>query len=258
MKRRNSGVLFLALAVVCGLLASLLSVNYLRDRQTTIEVVVMREEVAPFTELSTAMLSTATVPADALQGDELTSADEAKGRFSRTLLLSGTVLRRGHLAESGLASLTTRLTEAKEPDKRAFALPIDPATGVGGTLRPGDKVDIIAAVKMEQPGSEESQSVALAKVIARNIEVLHLAEPKEGSKGGVAVLKVSPALAEEIAFAYTAGSVWLASNPYETDLTAAETQGVTAEQFLAKYGVTASSAEDQGKTAKEGGLTYGR
>ncbi|MFZ5816703.1 MAG: Flp pilus assembly protein CpaB [Bacillota bacterium] len=233
MRHRTGGVLILLISIAAGLLAAFLAVGYLQGVAETAVVLVANREIPPFTPLSPTMFTAERWPAPAVPADALQTPAALQGRYSRALILQGSAVRQGHLAGTAGAggSLAARLTETGDPNSRALAIPVDNTTGVGGTVQPGDRVDIIAAVQVER---EKAPAVTFSKIIARAVPVLHRTEG-EDSAGATVVLQVTPAVAEEIAYVQLAGRIYLATNPYRIDESAPPTEGVTPEQFLERH-----------------------
>lgn len=233
MRHRIGGVLILLISLVAGLLAAMLAVGYLQGAAATATVLVANQEIAPFTPLAPALFTTQQWPAGAVPGDVLTDRSALLGRYTRALVLEGTALRAGHLAAaSGVAgSLAARLTETGQPNTRALAIPVDNVTGVGGTVQPGDRVDIIAAVRVER---EKAPATTFAKIIARAVPVLHRTEGQDSAQTTV-VVQVSPEVAEEVAYAQLAGTIYLATTPYGVDVDGPPTEGVTPDKFLERH-----------------------
>lgn len=233
MRQRTGGLIFLMLSVAAGLLAALLAVSYLRGAAETADVLVATVEIAPFTPLSPTIFRVERWPARAVPSDALREPSAVAGRYARGLVLAGSVLRASHLADATGASgsLAARLTASGEPDARALAIPVDSGTGVGGTVQPGDRVDLIAAVRVER---ENGPPLTYAKIIARAVPVLYRTDEGEAA-GSTVVVQVTPAVAEEVAFAQLAGRIHLAVTPYTIDKSAPPTQGVTPDLFLERH-----------------------
>lgn len=105
----------------------------------------------------------------------------------------------------------------KVPDNMvAIAIAIDEVTGVGGKLRPGDRVDVIATF------SEGAGNDGLTKIMLQNIQVLATPSGTADEGGGLmkgqesgtgkktVTLAVYPGQAEKVVFASEKGHVWLA------------------------------------------------
>lgn len=235
VKQRSGGLVILIVSIVAGLVAALLSVSFLRGVAGTGTVLVATREVQPFTPLTPEMFAAQQVPRAAVPADAVTQVSELSGRYARTLLLPGDSLRRAHLAvASGKAgSLAARLTETGMAGMRALAIPVDAATGVAGAIEPGDRVDIIAAVRIDRVGAPSTQ---FSKIIARAVPVLHRSMEEQATGQGTVVVQVSPAQAEEIAYAQIAGKIYLAITPYTADPQAQPTTGVTPDTFIQRHG----------------------
>ncbi len=234
VRQRSSSMVILAVSIVAGLLAALLAVSFLRGVARMTTVLVATQEIAAFTALTPAMFTAQQMPSAAVPADAVLDPSALMGRYARTMLLPGTVIRQGHLASASGASgsLAAKLTETGIPGTRALAIPVDDATGVGGTIQPGDKVDIIAAVRIER---QNGPATEFSKVIAKAVPVLHRTEG-DGTTEGTVVVQVTPQQAEEIAYAQLAGTIYLATNPYRADEQPVETQGVTPDSFLQRHG----------------------
>jgi pilus assembly protein CpaB len=235
VRQRSGGMLILVLSIVAGLVAAYLSVGFLRGVTRSSAVLVAAREIAPFTPLTADLFTVKHLPQSAVPADAVTNMDDLADRYARTLLLADTVIRQGHLAESTgtQGSLAAKLTEAGQPGMRALAIAVDNATAVGGTLRAGDKVDIIAAVRLDRT---DAPATTISKVIARAVSVLERAEG-EGSGKSTVVVMVTGQMAEAIAFAQMEGTIYLATNPYRTAGTEREpTPGITPDNFLTYFG----------------------
>lgn len=240
MKQRNGGLWFLLAAVAAGLMAAILTMRAIDGREARKNIWVAERTIEAFTVLRPDDFRVAPYPTQAVPRDAVQDVQAVSGRYTRGLILEGSILQEGHLTSGQTPSaVAARLTDANRPGYRALALPIDSATGVGGTVAAGDRVDIIAAVTISSHGAG---SIPIAKVIARGVTVLFAEPPADTGRRGTVVLEVTPSLAEEVAFAQMAGSVYLATNPYNADLNAALTEGMTPERFLAKYGVRLAPA----------------
>lgn len=234
VRQRSGGMVILVVSIVAGLLAALLSVSFLRGVARTTTVLVATKDIPAFTPLSPDMFRTELQPSSAVPADAVKDMSALTGRYARTMILQGDVIRAGHLAtaQGSASSLAARLTETGMPGTRALAIPVDNATGVGGTIQPGDRVDIIAAVRIE---AKNAPTTTISKIIARGVPVLFRTEA-EGTSKGTVVVQVTPQQAEEIAYAQLAGTIYLATNPYKVDDASQNTKGVTPDSFYATYG----------------------
>ncbi|MEW6048416.1 MAG: Flp pilus assembly protein CpaB [Bacillota bacterium] len=242
MKKRKSSFLLLLLAVVLALGAGGAAVMAVKSYSETVPAIVAARDIPRFTRLTAEMLAVEEVPKASLPEDVIREPGQAGpstdlrsllGKYTSVEVLRGDVLRRAHLAEvrgeRGL--MTARVSALGDGALRAFAVPYSPETAVGGEVREGDRVDIIASVKIDAPAGQ----VGVGKIVARNVLVLAASKPG-GESSGVLVLALRPPEIEDIAFAMSCGRLLFALNPYETDEQAAVTPGVTGRSWLEKYG----------------------
>ncbi|MDP2211879.1 MAG: Flp pilus assembly protein CpaB [Candidatus Aquicultor sp.] len=138
-----------------------------------------------------------------------------KGHTERVLgsdLGKGEQLTRAKLKRVDESGLAYRVPEGKI----AVAIAVDEVTGVGGALRPGDRIDVIATLS---PGPGD---IDTTRVMLQNVEILVTSDSGAGEQGdgfvkgqqsGVGkktvTVAVTPAHAEKLVFAAEKGHVWL-------------------------------------------------
>ncbi len=223
-------------ALLCALLAAWLNVRFLKAQEQTVSVVTVARELQPYTAIPAEALKVTALPKDAVPADAVTDVKELEGHYSRALLIPGTVMRKGYLVAAGGSNLAARLAVEQAHGMRAMALQVNAATGVAGTLKEGDPVDILVAVK------EESEAGGtFSRIIAQRVPVLFVSEGDDSGQMTV-VLQVAPEKAEEIAFAQANGLIWLLTSPYGTAAEPTVTTGVNPEVFFDRYGITPDEA----------------
>lgn len=246
--RGNLGRLALLGAFVCALLAAWLNIRFLQMQQERFAVLTVTREVPPYTPVGPEALQVAEVPREAVPADAVTDPAALQGRYTRALLVPGTILREAHLVPAGGSSLAARLAAEPSGEVRAMALRVDEATGVAGTLQEGDPVDVLVAINADvAEGHEAGQGRAprgtLARVIAHRVPVLHVQRDDMGGPSAV-VLQVTPRTAEEIAFAHANGMIWLLTSPYVGPDEPVATTGVDRQVFLERYGISQGVEEE--------------
>ena len=235
---RKSGTVFLLFAVILAGAAGVLASQALKRFNETAPVVVALKTIEPYTQVSLTDVKVQEVPLASVPSDAIVDTKDIVGKFVRDRILQGEILRKARIADTdpGKSVLAARLSELNRPDLRAFALPFTSETGLAGQVKPGDRVDIIASVRM-QAGQT---NVGVGKIVAANVLVLDV--KSSGGSGaqdqGALILALTPQQIEDIAFALTSGQIRFALNPFNTDETAAHTTGVTSEDWLSKYGFT--------------------
>jgi pilus assembly protein CpaB len=109
------------------------------------------------------------------------------------------------------------------PGQRAIAVPVTSETAVGGFVLPGDRVDVIQARDAQTVSESSGGKQVVADTIVRNVRVLALDQTTTAEKdaktivASTATLEVSPAEAEALTRAKSAGPVTLTLRAY-TDL----------------------------------------
>jgi pilus assembly protein CpaB len=117
-------------------------------------------------------------------------------------------------------------------DKRAFTVRVDDVSGVAGFIHPGDKVDVLADMKLR--GMEESFS----KTILQNIKVLSTGQVWE-QKGGdskpalvnTVTLELTPQQSEALNLVSNEGKIHLVLRGRRND-TIVQTQGVATSALF--------------------------
>jgi pilus assembly protein CpaB len=227
-------MVILVVSIIAGLAAAFLSVNFIRGVARTTAVLVAKTQIQPYTELTRDMFVEKQVAVSAVPADAIRDAALVSHKFTRTLLLPDTILRSGYLATSTgqPGSLSAVIAESGKPGSVALAIPVDNTTSAGGTIQAGDRVEIIAAVRIERTNGPATQ---YAKTIAHGVSVIYRTEPDGTATKGTVVVQVTPQQAEDIAFAQLAGTIYLATDSYKSD-NDVSTLGVTPDSFIQRFG----------------------
>ena len=190
--------LLLVLAVVCGLGAFAIVRGYAARLEALrpavgrpVAVVVAAETLARGTVLAEEALSLASVPSAFVPPGALRSVQDAVGRTLVADLAEGEAVTRTRIGTSGgpvAAQVPSGL--------RAFVVP----SGMpAGSVRPGDRVDVLATFGGQRPYTE---------TVATGLEVLSVLATDDGAfaasgteVGPTLVLLVTPDAAERLAYA---------------------------------------------------------
>lgn len=231
VKKRKSGIVFLLVAVACGLVAAVLTGTVLLSYTRTVDVLVVTKDIGPFERLDRSVIGVVSMPAVAVPSDAVLRLEEVDGRYPRFGLARETVIRHSHIAQWVQGGpLSAMLTHTEEPDKRAFAIPFSGIISVGGTIGREDRIDLIASLTIGEGNVKESTS----KVIARNVRVLNVVSEGQGVPSIIVV--VTPEQAEELVFLLENGKVYGVLNPYDSDVEAAFTHGLyTVYTFMERH-----------------------
>ena len=149
--------------VVAALLAFAANIAYLRSLDDSVPVVVAAVPIEAGRIVEPSDLATISIRADQQLLGTLWSTTEG---------LDGSVARRS----IGAGELVGRqdLLPTMTPDGlRAMAVPIDPAHAVGGTIRVGDRVDLV-----------DVDDQGVASFVVRNVEVVEVSAESSGALSG--------------------------------------------------------------------------
>jgi len=241
--------LAIIIAVVCGLLAALLTYFYLSKLQQrvpvevvakNIELVTPLRDIAAGTVIHSEMLQTVEVPEDEAGADVVTSAAQISGQVSLVDLPVGQPIKFSQV------QAPTQLSYRVPEGMRAVTVAIDPVVGVAGFLKPGDRVDVIATFEVGE--------VMITRTILQNVKLLAIGTtaistmPKkpttEGEEAEVkpaekeqpnATLAVDPEQAQTLILSDSRGKLRLSLRPkFEEQyiaLEATDTANVIGEEF---------------------------
>jgi len=213
----NRNLIFLAVAVVVGLIAVVLANSYFSGVETRQERVAAEQRLARIVvatqplefgqPLTAQNLRLQNFPQASVPQGAFRSVEEAMrgGRVALRPIVPGEpVLRDKVSGTDGRAVLAANLSEGM----RAVSIPVSATTGVSGFVRPGDTVDVMLTRSL-------GESDYMTDVILERIKVLaidqvadeHETKPKVGK---TAVLEVDPYSAQKLALAVRLGTLSLA------------------------------------------------
>jgi pilus assembly protein CpaB len=249
-KIRLRALLFFALALVAGAAAVFLVKLYL-DRASaravapplsTQPVVVAAADLPIGTALDKVHLATVEWPQGRAPAGAFAAASDVVGRSLTQGVVAGEAILERRLADPargrGMAAILA-------PGRRAMSVKVDQVIGVAGFVQPGDFVDVITTMRLDDNAERAvgSGTERMAKTILQNIRVLAIGQElaTEGQKPvsvQVVTLEVTPEEAERLALGTQYGKVLLTMRA-RTDQVAVETEGVTPRHLLAEELVAA-------------------
>ncbi len=162
LPRFSLGHLAVALAAILAFVAN---VTFLRSLDQSVAVAIASRPIAAGEPVSAADLTTTRLRADdeVLEG-LVTSMDSLVGGIARRDMATGELIGRADVLDS------------TAPDGlRSMALPIDPAHAAGGSIRVGDRVDVVDV------GDD-----GRARYVVRNAPVVTVSEQAAGALAGSA------------------------------------------------------------------------
>ncbi len=263
MDSKRPVILLLIFAAVSALLAGLVYQQLARggtrgERHDVVAVLVAKQDLLPGTRITADMASAAFVrkdwPRELLPTDVVSvqNVDSVAGQIVRAAIFAGEPLYRFKLAA---ADSSAALPVSVADGMRAFTVPVDEVSGVGGYVLSGSYVDVIGTFRnVRESMFGRSRGETFSKVILERVKVLASGPQMEqndlgsrsrgeGVNGRAAILArdrnaptsatllVSPVQAESLALAVKEGSIHLALRNYQ-DEGAAQTTGVTKEELL--------------------------
>lgn len=141
------------------------------------EVVVAARELVPGVALTEEDLALVPVPQTLVEdGDSYATVEELLGQEPLERVLTGEIVRAERLSGDSAASALNRLIV---PGARAVAVLTDRAAGVGGLLRPGDRVDVIVTIR---PDTNALGADWVTETVLQGVRVLAVDEDVLGAQ----------------------------------------------------------------------------
>lgn len=212
---RNIGIA-VALAVVAALLTTFYVANYKKSVRKDVEsvrVYVAAKDIPAGTLGSEAvakdLLTTKEVTRDAVVPGTISSPDQIKSQIALQPVYAGeqvTARRFGPVVVQGIRSQLKGTYRAVQVSGDANQL-------LAGTLKAGDRVDVVGVLRLKR-GSDE---VTFSRVVIRDVRVLRTSGASGGAKislGGSpgsnywAILRVTDSQSQKLALVYESGEYW--------------------------------------------------
>ncbi len=139
------------LSIGAGIFATFLLYSYSQEKKaeydkrfgSTKRVVVAKEDIPEMATIYDTMVETRDMPADFIQPDAVNVPDEIIGNVAAIPIRKGQMIVKNNLLTPGP---DTGISLQVAPSKRAITIPVDEVRAVAKLIRPGDRVDIYAAV----------------------------------------------------------------------------------------------------------------
>lgn len=209
------GVIIL-LAVILGVVTAVLAYKWASDLKQKSEenwqpVVIAVVDIKPRTTVTREMIELTRFPHDKLAPEALADIKQVEGRITLGRIKAKEQIRQSDLVQKGQAP---SLAYTIPPGKRAIAIAADEVKAVGTSVKPGDRVDILATYQDPVAKQETTQ------MILQNVPVLaiNLGDTESQGPGGAKssmTLAVSPEEAELLTAADRAGVLRIALRPVE-------------------------------------------
>lgn len=205
--RKRAGLLLMLLGLVLASLAAMLVLGMAQQAQQQaaqqirqVYVVTVARDIPENTLITPDMLTLKAFPADFAPAGAVTAVEEAAGKYSATRLFKDSVLLRAQLSGSKRAR---DLASNIPPGKVAFWLPAPELLLSTGGLKPGDRVDVLLTVNLQDNsanaganGTSTGNKWYSTQTTLQNVEVYAIGSVSDALESGA-----SPASAEAAATA---------------------------------------------------------
>jgi Flp pilus assembly protein CpaB len=165
MRRTIYFSIFVVLSVIAG------AVYYNHTREAP--ALVATHDLSVGTRIQSADVALRSVNPASLEGAVLRNADQAVGQTVSSPIFQGQFVDARQLAASSNAAMLAAGLQLPQGD-RIIGLPITPAAAVGGALKPGDLVDVLAIPNPAKEASLLDQPVSPPTVLGKDVLVVGL------------------------------------------------------------------------------------
>lgn len=244
----------LLLAILLGVAAAVMIWTLLRSTSgppasTETQVVAAASNVPSGTVLTADKLQIRSFPTNALPPGAAVSKETVVGKVAQTDIKAGQPISANNLVAKD------RMSYVIPKYMRAVTVGLDPVIGVGGFLKPGDRVDVIATFEMNSNSYAKTvlQNVTLLAIGAQSEEGGNVSADKVTSRAQpTATLAVTPTDAEKLILADAKGKLRLA-------LRSSEDMAITPRKPVSAQAVMGVAQAPQTQTARppQPTLSYG-
>lgn len=216
MNRR--AVFYLVLSVVCGLIAVVLfrtqatppPVSAAPPVIPTVGVVLAAEDIEPGVPIDSSVLRVVQWPEDYTPPGSFGTEAAVLERVSHRTIHEGEPVLTSALLDVGAPGGLQALIE---PNHRAMSVEVNAVVGVGGFIKPGSRVDVLAQLRTMDT---QKGVIPHARTILQNVKVLAIDQKyagvnaTEAALASVVTLQVLPDEAQRLAYAAAEGKLQLA------------------------------------------------
>jgi pilus assembly protein CpaB len=215
----NRNLIYLAVAVVLGIAASLMAVHYINSQvaaRTARPTTQTRQLVVPVHDLKAGATLTGDdvaardVPLDFVPADALTP--DTYGRYLGQLLRAP-LAKGAPIPASAVETVTDHFSNIITPGNVAYTIQVDEASSISGLIVPGDHIDVLMLTS-----GEDSDSV---RPLLSDVLVLATGRHAKGVRGGDKdddsysniTLQLTPADAQRVGIAKKIGQLLVMLRP---------------------------------------------
>ncbi|MFP5518338.1 MAG: Flp pilus assembly protein CpaB [Bdellovibrionia bacterium] len=171
----------LMISIFAGIFATFLMYSYSQEKKAeydkkfgkTRRVVIAKEDIQEMQTIYDTMLEVSEMPEQFVHKDAIILPEEIVGNVAAVPIKKGQVIATNHLLTPGP---DTGIALQVAPTMRAITIPVDEVRGVAKLIRPGDRVDIFAAVDSGRGVNSRREVVVLQQdvpVLATGISVVN-------------------------------------------------------------------------------------
>ncbi len=190
LQMNKNETLTLWLSIGAAIFAVMLLYSYTQEKSAQVakkfgsmaSVVTAVREIGEMETVDDSMIELKEYPSSFIQPEALRTMEEALGLVALAPISEGEQVLRTKITRPGP---TTGLSLQVSPSKRALTIPIDEMRGVAKLLKPGDRVDVIAALDVKSGVSQKKE----IKTIMQDVVILAT---------GIKVVNELPRVFEEI------------------------------------------------------------
>lgn len=208
------------------------------------DVVVATRDIPARKAIEEGDVSVRSVPADSTNETAFGSLEDVLGRVVGVPVASGQLLTVNLLASTTEGQTFSILEPGQEfdpdgPDLRAVSVTVADANAVGGTLVPGQRIDLIVTMAINpevglDPEAADAQEAQFlpgpsTKVTLQAMTIL-------GRNGSLYILRTDVGTAEKIAQLSAAGGIFTMALRAEQDDRTADTDGSTVDMLIDEFG----------------------
>lgn len=225
-----------------------------KSAATTVNCVVAAKDIDRLTKLDKNMLKVVEVPAALAHPQAITNIDDAVGYYTKEKLYSGEVLIKPHISQRKAAG---ELSFTVPAGKRAISIAVNPASGVGNMLRPGDRVDVLSHIGQQTAGEDVVFTLMQDILVLAVDDRTSLDSDKKAAVAGVntapqnneyktVTLAVSAEEGNKLAYAVSVGDIRLALHSAEGQAGSAYDKTLSQESLAGMYGFKIKPAQQAG------------
>lgn len=251
---KTKAVIPMLVGVGIGLLALKLGWSYMERQKLSVAasqgdtpVVVAKFDIPPGSQLQLSDLTVVDWPRSTVPSDTCPNPEELEGRVSTTALPAQVPVLESMLAPPGTPPGLTALVPV---GYQAMAVRVDEFRGVGGFLKPGNRVDVVATFNVKR--TEGGRTETVTRTILRDISICAVGQMKERDENNEPMvvrsvtLVVDPQQAQKLSLAATKGTIRLALRSGQGPGSVEDLTAINLGQLLSRGRPDQSATKDSG------------